>query len=106
MIKYSKKYKDVLKIEKLAKGGEAAVYRIEHCKPDEIVAKVALIDEKTPGDIKYSKLSSIIYESQLINVNAHPVFVVYIDEEIIIYDEDSETILNYCVIVEEAKYSL
>ena len=36
----------------------------------------------------------------------HPDFVVYIDEEIIIYDEDSETILNYRVIVEEAKFSL
>ncbi len=91
MVKYSQKYKDIIKVEKLAKGGEAAVYRIDHCKPDEIVAKVALIDEKTPG---------------LININVHPEFVVYIDEEIIIYDEDSEIILNYCVIVEEAKYSL
>ena len=46
MRKYSRYFKDVVKITKLAQGGESIVYNLEHNSPDpdELVIKCPLLD--------------------------------------------------------------
>lgn len=41
----SVKYNSIFSIDLIAKGGEAAVYRVEHTDLDELVAKCCLFDE-------------------------------------------------------------
>lgn len=43
--KNSKSYNSIFSIDLIAKGGEAAVYRVEHANLEELVAKCCLFDE-------------------------------------------------------------
>lgn len=52
----------------IAKGGEAAVYRVDHVGLDEIVVKCTLFDENTNMNKIRKCFSSIMYESQTLKM--------------------------------------
>ena len=60
----SKKYKNIYRAITITKGGEAAVYRIDHTDFDQIVAKVTLLDSyKVSREYLNEAYSSIFYET-------------------------------------------
>ena len=103
--KYSRYFKDVVKITELARGGESIVYTLEHSLPDELVIKCPKLDQKQQSDNLPIAFNGILYESQTINLNPHQGHIVNNVEEIILYNANKGVITNYCVIVEKAKYS-
>ena len=65
MRKYSRYFKDVVKITKLAQGGESIVYNLEHNSPDpdELVIKCPLLDPKYLENYHHIAFNGIFYES-------------------------------------------
>ena len=111
LAKYSRYFKDVVKVSELARGGEAIVYTLEHSLPDELVIKCPILveNEDSKSGVKkpaFPDFESILYESQTINLNPHQGHMVNNVEEIILYNEKLGIITNYVVIVEKAKYTL
>lgn len=105
----SKAYGNVIGLSMLAKGGEAVVYTVNHLGTDEIVGKlpVSSLDKEGSDQVKYMyEVGSIIYESQILKMNALNSHICEIKEEIIEYNEEKKIITGYLVVVEQAKYSL
>jgi hypothetical protein len=60
---YSVNYKNVFSVDELAKGGEAAVFRLEHEDLDEIVVKCSLFSGETSRDEALHAYDSIFRET-------------------------------------------
>ena len=59
----SRNYQNVLGVNKIAQGGEAIVYRVEHTGLDEIVAKCTIFNSESSPTIIKNAYNAIFYES-------------------------------------------
>eukprot|EP00347_Sterkiella_histriomuscorum_P020007 403339455 len=111
LVKYlrerSQKYHNVISISELARGGEAIVYRLEYLGTDEVVIKTTQIEDKLDNyTMMQQSFIEIMTETQHLKLLQSDKYIAKVQEEIIEYDEGSQSISRYCVIVERAQYSL
>eukprot|EP00347_Sterkiella_histriomuscorum_P001519 403371720 len=106
IIASSKKYKDIMNFDELAKGGEAVVYRIQNYTGKELVAKCSIF--KTEGDKfkQHETFQSILQETQTLKLLNNSEYIAQVEDEFILFDEQSKVIIQYVVIVEKAISSL
>jgi predicted Ser/Thr protein kinase len=80
-------------LKELARGGEAIVYRVEHTGLDEVVAKIANSSEV---------FEDLIIETHTLKLLKNKDCIAEVKEEIGEYDESTQKLSSYCVIVEKA----
>jgi len=103
---YSKTYPSIIGASEIARGGESAVYRVEHTGLDEIVAKCPILPPEAKHEDVIRAYEGIFYESQTLKLNNKRELMAEIKEEIIEYNEEKGIITRYCVLVECASCTL
>ncbi|CDW87753.1 protein kinase domain containing protein [Stylonychia lemnae] len=104
---HSLRYKNVINLKELARGGEAVVYRLQHIDLDEVVAKCTLIDsQQQDQQQRHEQLLDIFSESQQLKLLANDNYIAQVKEEIIVIDKAQGNLSQYVAIVERAKNTL
>lgn len=79
---------------------------MEHTAPEEIVIKCPLVNEDLSDYELLNIWKPIIYETQLIKLCPYLRNIAEIKEELIEYNAEKGIITRYCVIVEQAQFTL
>eukprot|EP00347_Sterkiella_histriomuscorum_P020104 403339088 len=112
LLERSDKYHNIMSLQPLAMGAEAAVYRIKSYDRKELVAKCTLVDIKNVNKSEkqqkkaHQQFLHIIQETQLLALIKHPDYVCRIEDEFITFDRQTEIIKEYVVVLEKANHSL
>eukprot|EP00347_Sterkiella_histriomuscorum_P017203 403350281 len=112
LLERSDKYHNIMSLQPLAMGAEAAVYRIKSYDRKELVAKCTLVDIKNVNKSEkqekkaHQQFLHIIQETQLLALIKHPDYICRIEDEFITFDRQSEIIKEYVVVLEKANHSL
>eukprot|EP00347_Sterkiella_histriomuscorum_P002818 403366689 len=106
IIASSNKYNDIMNFEELAKGGEAVVYRIQNYTGKELVAKCSIFKSKGDKYKQHETFQSILLETQTLKLLNNSEYIAQVEDEFILFDEESKVIRQYVVIVEKAISSL